>query len=93
MPIDQELLEMIQKVKGFVGIEKELRGVYLWLWGNTKPYKDFLRENGFRWAPKKKEWFYAANGRRPQTRKEYTADEIRARYKSQRIEDTMEGIN
>ena len=93
MTIDQELLDMINKVKGFVGVEKELRGVYLWVWGNTKPYKDVLKENGFRWAPKKKEWFYAANGRRPMTRREYTADEIRSKYQSQRIEDTIDGLN
>lgn len=75
MSIDQELLDMINKVKGFVGVELELRGVYLWVWGNTFTYKEYLKEYGFKWAKVKKEWYYAANGRKPRTRREMSADE------------------
>jgi len=85
LTIDQELADIIVKIKGFIGLEIEVRGVYLWVFGNTYPYKKYLKEYGFKWAPVKKEWFYAANGRKPRSRKEMSVEEQRRRYGSEKI--------
>jgi hypothetical protein len=85
MSIDQELNDMINKVKRFHGIELELRGVYLWVYGNTYPYRKELNEYGFKWARVKKEWFYAANGRKPKTRREMSVEEQREKFGFQKI--------
>lgn len=35
------------------GVETELCGVWLWLHGETRKHKDALKEQGFRWSPRK----------------------------------------
>lgn len=82
-PIDQELLEILQKIRFLHGVTREIRGVYLWIYGNTKTYKDALKDMGFKWAPKKCEWYYAPNGRKPRRKRgEWSREKIRETYGS-----------
>jgi hypothetical protein len=83
IPLD--LADMLAKIRGFQGVEREIRGIYLWVYGNTYPYRKFFKEFGFKWASVKKEWFYGANGTTPTTRKELTAEQQRAKFGSQKI--------
>jgi len=46
-------------VKSFVDVIVELTGTWVWLSGNTRPYKDAIKENGFKWSKAKKKWFKA----------------------------------
>ena len=46
-------------VKAFDGVIVELTGTWVWLSGNTRPYKDAIKENGFKWSKAKKKWFKA----------------------------------
>lgn len=63
------------------GVEVELMGLWVWLTGNTKAHKETLKENGFKWSPKKTAWYYA--GVPTFNRKETSLDEIRNAYGSQ----------
>ena len=93
LSIDEELIEILKKLRGLVGVEREVRGVYIWCFGNTYTYKNNLKEWGFKFAPKKKEWFYAANGRIPKRHhREFTSDEIREKYGCIRIKETINAI-
>ena len=39
-------------------VEIALIGTWLWLLGSTRPYKDYLRNLGFRWHHKRKSWYF-----------------------------------
>ena len=41
------------------GVEIEIVGTFIWLTGNTKPYKDDVKALVFRYSPKKYAWYKA----------------------------------
>lgn len=42
------------------GLEINIVGAWIWLTGCTYPYKDIIKELGFRWASNKKAWYWRA---------------------------------
>lgn len=55
---DKLLREMIEKIITFESITIEICGIWLWLTGNTFPYKDQLKDLGFLWSKTKKAWYW-----------------------------------
>ena len=51
--IAAEFKKVLEAIAPLQGITIELIGAWLWVSGDTKPIKDTLKANGFRWAPKK----------------------------------------
>ena len=81
--IDLDLEKIISQILHFENITIELVGSWIWLSGDTKEIKDKLKELGFKWASKKKMWFYGEmKGRNPQ---EKSIDEIKAKYGSETL--------
>ena len=81
--IDIELEKIISLILHFENITIELVGSWIWISGDTKEIKDKLKELGFKWASKKKMWFYGEmKGRNPQ---EKSIDEIKAKYGSETL--------
>ena len=79
--IDLDLEKIISQILHFENITIELVGSWIWLSGDTKEIKDKLKELGFKWASKKKMWYYGEmKGRNPQ---EKSIDEIKAKYGSE----------
>lgn len=69
-----------------VGVIIEVVGSFLWVSGNTVPYKDQLGKNGLglKWAFKKKAWYLSPPGyKRFNKKKDYDLDEIREMYGSE----------
>ena len=64
------------------GIDIEVIGTWIWLSGDTKPIKEALKEAGFKWASKKKMWYF---GTTTKSRGKQTIDQIRKTYGSQTI--------
>lgn len=63
------------------GIEFELVGVWLWVFGDTKAHKDELKALGLRWNGKRQKWYKAPSDKRKRgrmSRKSY--DELREIY-------------
>jgi len=60
--LSKEDLETIGKtmvaVKQLDGVTMDLCGSWLWVGGNTKTHKEALKALGFRWASKKKLWYF-----------------------------------
>ena len=56
--IDIELEKIISLILHFENITIELVGSWIWVSGNTKEIKDKLKELGFRFASKKKMWYF-----------------------------------
>lgn len=57
---ESEIGKMIVKLMQFKGIIIDVCGTWLWLSGDTKPYKDRLGKNGlgFKWANQKQKWHW-----------------------------------
>lgn len=85
-PIDKVLQDLFEKIKHFAGIKAEVCGTWLWVSGNTKTYKKELKEYGFRWAAKKKQWYWRPAGYRKRTKRVFSMDEIRATFGSVELE-------
>lgn len=54
---DQKIREMIVKLSRFQGLVIELCGVWLWVSGDTKRYKDELKALGLHYASQKRCWY------------------------------------
>lgn len=81
--IDIELEKIISLILHFENITIELVGSWVWVSGDTKEIKDKLKELGFKWASKKKMWFYGEmKGRNP---KEKSMEEIKGKYGSETL--------
>ena len=55
---DIELEKVISQILHYEDITIEVVGSWIWLSGDTKAIKDKLKELNFRWARKKKMWYY-----------------------------------
>jgi hypothetical protein len=81
--IDIELEKVISLILHFENIVIELVGAWIWVSGDTKEIKEKLKELGFKWASKKKMWYFGEmKGRNP---KEKSLDEIKAKYGSETL--------
>jgi len=56
--IDLELEKIISKLLHFENITIELIGSWIWISGDTKAIKENLKELNFKWASKKKMWYF-----------------------------------
>ena len=81
--IDVELEKIISLILHFENITIELVGSWVWVSEDTKEIKEKLKELGFKWASKKKMWFYGEmKGRNPQ---EKSMEEIKSKYGSETL--------
>jgi len=55
---DENLREVLQKVIHFSNITIDIVGVFIWIDGNTYPYKNELKEIGFKWSGQRKKWYF-----------------------------------
>jgi len=87
--IDVELEKIISLILHFENITIELVGSWIWVSGDTKEIKEKLKELGFKWASKKKQWYYGEmKGRNP---KEKSMDEIKAKYGCETLKKKEKG--
>jgi hypothetical protein len=72
--------DLISDLMSMDNIIIEIIGCFVWLTGNTRPYKDRLKALNFKWHMKKSAWYLAPDDYRKRSRKNYELDEIRAMY-------------
>lgn len=58
----------------------EVCGNWVWVSGDTKPHKDALKAAGFKWAPKKANWFFKPSSCKKYFRGNTPMDEIRVKH-------------
>lgn len=58
---ESELMNVINELLGLRmdNVEIYLIGLWVWIDGETKPYKDYLKEMNCKWHGKRKCWYYA----------------------------------
>lgn len=82
---DLELEKVISQILHYENIIIEVVGSWIWLQGDTKAIKEVLKDLGFKWASKKKMWYYGEmKGRNP---KQKSMDEIKAKYGCQTVQN------
>ncbi|WP_298754829.1 J domain-containing protein [uncultured Arcobacter sp.] len=81
---DLELEKVISQILHYENIIIEVVGSWIWLQGNTRAIKEVLKDLGFKWASKKKMWYYGEmKGRNP---KQKSMDDIKAKYGCQIVQ-------
>lgn len=83
--IAEAIRHAIEQIIHLDGLEIELCGSWVWVSSNTYANKDALKAAGYKFAGKKKEWFFAGV---PSSNRggEFTKDDIRTRYGSERVQ-------
>ena len=81
--IDIELEKIISLILHFENITIELVGSWVWVSGDTKEIKEKLKEIGFKWASKKKMWYFGEMQSKNPTPK--SMEEIKSKYGSETL--------
>lgn len=76
----EEFMNIINALVNCDGLEIQLIGCWIWLEGNTYSYKDIIKSLGFRWASKKKAWYFRREEDACRSRKDTSLEEIKSRY-------------
>ena len=72
--------EIINQIIGLNGIVIELIGNWIWLSGNTYPYREQLKKVGFYFASKKVMWYYRPEDYKSSNTKPKSIEEIKLKY-------------
>jgi hypothetical protein len=72
-----------------LGLTIEICGSWVWVSGDTKPYKEILKEAGFRWAPKKMMWHFRPADYKSFNRGKWSIDQIREKHGSINIKTNL----
>ncbi len=72
--------DLISELMKMDDIVIEVIGCFVWVTGNTKPYKEQLKALKFQWHSKKIAWYLKPEDYRRKNRMEYGLDEIREMY-------------
>ncbi len=75
-----EFMEIINKLIVCEGLEVNVCGKWLWAIGDTYTYKDVLKSLNFRYASKKKAWYWHKEEDTCKSRKNMSLDEIKNKY-------------
>ncbi|MCT7513472.1 hypothetical protein [Aliarcobacter cryaerophilus] len=81
--IDIELEKIISLILHFENITIELVGSWVWVSGDTREIKEKLKEIGFKWASKKRMWYFGEMKSKNPTPK--SMEEIKNKYGSETL--------
>jgi len=82
----EQFINIINELIRFENVLIEIIGSFIWLSGETKPYKDIIKSLNFKWSHNKTAWYLSPEGYRSRSRKDYSMDDIRGMYGSQEVE-------
>lgn len=86
---DIELEKIISQILHYENLTIEIIGSWIWLSGETKSIKELLKELNFKWASKKKMWYYGEM--KSKNPKPKSIDEIKGKYGCKTVKS--KGIN
>lgn len=78
------LNDALNAISGLPALVIEICGSWVWVTGETREHKDTLKESGFKWAAKKKAWYFRPEEFSSRSKGTKSLEEIRAKYGSQR---------
>ena len=83
---DKILRNVLEKVIVLNDVIIEIIGNWCWISGNTYPHKDILKEIGFRYAPKKRSWYFHTEAFKKRSHKPLSMEDIRNLYGSTEVQ-------
>jgi hypothetical protein len=85
-----EMNRILNELLKLVGINIEVCGAWVWVTGNTRPYKDVLGKQGLGlfWASKKQAWYFRPSDWKSHSRGNWELDQIREKHGSVTIRGT-----
>ena len=87
---DLEIEKIISQILHYENILIEVVGSWVWVSGDTREIKEKLKELGFKWASKKKMFFYGQMKGRNLTEKSF--EEIKSKYGSETVKTKRKNI-
>jgi curved DNA-binding protein CbpA len=72
--------DLIAELMKMDNIVIEVIGCFVWVTGNTRTYKDQLKELRFKWHNKKVAWYLKPEDYKRRSHKDYDLEEIRTMY-------------
>ena len=78
----EELNKALNSIIGLTGLVIEICGAWVWVSGETKLHKDHLKTAGFKYASKKKRWYFRPSDWSSRSRGNYSMEAIREKYGS-----------
>lgn len=85
--VPEEFEEIINSIIYMDGVEIDIIGSWLWLSGNTKAYKDQIKELNFKWASNKCAWYYHTGSYRKRSKKKFNLDELKEMFGNQKVQN------
>lgn len=90
MAHDEKLRDALNEIIMINEVDAEICGCWIWVTGKTKEFKEKLKKAGFRWASKKKAWYWRDESqKKSKSRRQVSLDKIRALHGSKRIENNI----
>lgn len=83
----KEYADIINQIIHFEGCTVEIIGSWIWLSGNTKPYKEQIKKiGGFHWSSNKLSWYYHKEPFHKKGDKKLSLDDIRTMFGSETVQ-------
>lgn len=89
LSLDETMAEILNQVGHLPGLIIEVCGTWLWISGNTYPFRKELKAAGLSFASKKKAWFWRSPESKTSSRGEWSLDEIRERHGSMEVKSAQ----
>ena len=90
--LPEDFIKIINELIKFHGVVIEICGSFIWLSGDTKPYKEQIKALGFKWSSNKVMWYLAPAWYKRRSRKKYSMEEIRDMYGSKEVERDVKDL-
>ncbi|MCK0070721.1 J domain-containing protein [Kordiimonas laminariae] len=84
----EQLNAALNAILNLSGLFVEVCGAWVWVTGNTIQHKATLKAAGYKWANKKKAWYFRPEEYRSRGRGQSSLEEIRAKYGSSKPQGT-----
>lgn len=84
--VPEEFEEIINSIIYMEGVEIDIIGSWIWLSGNTKEYKEQIKELNFKWAKNKCAWYYHTGSYKKKSKKNFNLDELREMFESSKVD-------
>ena len=78
----EALNEALNIIIDLEGLIIEVCGAWVWVSGETRKHKDVIKEANFKYASKKKRWYFRPEDWRSASRGAYSMEDIRDKYGS-----------
>ena len=89
-PLTETIKSLLNVIRHFEGVKIELIGTWLWVTGNTRKYKEQLKENGFKFSGKKLAWYFHEGTFRRYSKEAFSLNSLRSKWGYQDLSNAEE---